>query len=569
MEEAYGTHHKNSPAGQGSAPETSESDSSSEDEDDEGILASGTLDDEFAATLQAIKQKHPRVYNKDATFYSSKDNGQGPGDAATREDKPMFLSDYHRKHLLDGDRDPDVDNGSFTYQNQQDQMREELVRQIHAAEPGNNSAVRTEDDFEDDEGLLKIKHPVHVERTEVPISANDVEQAEQNPDDFLSRFVAARAWIPKLSPEAYRFESDDDEYDREAEEFEEAYNMRFEDPARANERITTHARDAAAKFSVRPKPTTQRGRAREAERVQKSRTKSKQLQEKTMLRKLRLEEAEEKLKQIADAAGITGTTANMEDWTHILSEDWDDATWESEMRAKFGEEYYTRRDPLNDAGARDSLSSRPHWESEIDIHDIVPDFKNEEHATFSVSDEESGEGDSRRRRSIKQAGGRHEKKEARRQRRKLQQLVDEKIKLDTAFESAGSKSGGRFRYRATSPLSFGMTARDILIASDSQLNQFAGLKKMATFRDAQKRRQDIKKLGKKARLRQWRRETFGDESGPRPSLHDALGGEDKGGAFERAETEGAVAETFPSEDQLKSKGSRRSRKRKRREETVG
>ncbi len=37
---------------------------------------------------------------------------------------------------------------------------------------------------------------------------------------------------------------------------------------------------------------------------------------------------------------------------------------------------------------------------------------------------------------------------------------------------------------------------------------------MATFRDAEKKREDKKKLGKKARLRQWRKETFGNEDGP-------------------------------------------------------
>lgn len=52
------------------------------------------------------------------------------------------------------------------------------------------------------------------------------------------------------------------------------------------------------------------------------------------------------------------------------------------------------------------------------------------------------------------------------------------------------------------------------MAPDSSLNEFAGLKKMASFRDAEKKRKDKKNLGKKARLRQWRKETFGNEDGP-------------------------------------------------------
>ncbi|KAJ2967193.1 hypothetical protein NQ176_g9782 [Zarea fungicola] len=57
-----------------------------------------------------------------------------------------------------------------------------------------------------------------------------------------------------------------------------------------------------------------------------------------------------------------------------------------------------------------------------------------------------------------------------------------------------------------------MTARDILLApSDKVLNEFAGLKKFATFREEEKKRKDRKHLGKKARLRQWRRDVFGQD----------------------------------------------------------
>ena len=52
------------------------------------------------------------------------------------------------------------------------------------------------------------------------------------------------------------------------------------------------------------------------------------------------------------------------------------------------------------------------------------------------------------------------------------------------------------------------------MAPEASLNEFAGLKKLATFRDVHKKRKDKKHLGKKARLRQWRKETFGNEDGP-------------------------------------------------------
>ncbi|KLP13949.1 Uncharacterized protein LW94_7990 [Fusarium fujikuroi] len=80
-----------------------------------------------------------------------------------------------------------------------------------------------------------------------------------------------------------------------------------------------------------------------------------------------------------------------------------------------------------------------------------------------------------------------------------------------------------------------MTARDILLApSDAALNDYAGLKKLATFRDQEKKRKDKKRLGKKARLRQWRREIFGKEyerDGPTYGFERLISAdEDAGGA---------------------------------------
>jgi protein KRI1 len=100
-------------------------------------------------------------------------------------------------------------------------------------------------------------------------------------------------------------------------------------------------------------------------------------------------------------------------------------------------------------------------------------------------------------------------------RRLISEFVDEKLDLTShPVLASSSKAVAPFRYRETSPLSYGLTAQDILMASDSQLNKYAGLKKLATFRDPQKKRKDKRRLGKKARLREWRRETFGGDDVP-------------------------------------------------------
>ena len=67
-----------------------------------------------------------------------------------------------------------------------------------------------------------------------------------------------------------------------------------------------------------------------------------------------------------------------------------------------------------------------------------------------------------------------------------------------------------FRYREVSPAAFGLTPLDILTASDAQLNEFIGLKKLAPYRAHEAKQGDRQKYGKKKRLREWRKKVQED-----------------------------------------------------------
>jgi len=56
-----------------------------------------------------------------------------------------------------------------------------------------------------------------------------------------------------------------------------------------------------------------------------------------------------------------------------------------------------------------------------------------------------------------------------------------------------------------SPDTFGLTQLEILTATDAQLNEFVGLKKLGPYRSQDVKMKDKKKYGKKKRLREWRR----------------------------------------------------------------
>lgn len=555
MEEKYGDTAKSSARNQAtdrrrnSLVEESGSSTDSEDEDDDGFLASGALDDQINATLQAIKTKDPRVYDEKTTFYAAiEDEGEEENGSprSRKQEKPMFLSDYHRRNLLQGNIEEDTHNDTpVTYAQQQDELKSSIIKEMHAA-AGNGLSGEAEIDGTEDGGddFLVQKHPrksdTHSRIAPVkPAVVVDVETADKDPESFLSNFMAARAWVPSAASQFQPFESDEDEEDEQADAFEAAYNLRFEDPQASNEKLMSHARDAAARYSVRREATNNRKKARNSEKARREAEKREREEDKARLRKLKIEEVEEKVSKIREAAGLRGKDVKEQDWSEFLDEGWDDGRWEEEMQKWFGEDYYADQDG-EDGGTK---IKKPKWEDDIDIADLVPNFDAEEESgkpSFTLSDDEDSAGGAQvdvsdggesgvsneRGKVMKQKERKmkrdEQKREARQERRRIEQLVDEKLNVDQALSNSSKKHASHFRYRETSPTAFGLTAHDILLASDSQLNQYAGLKKMATFRDVEKKRKDKKRLGKKARLRQWRKETFGSDEGPQTTLGDLV-----------------------------------------------
>ena len=563
MEEKYGNQRKdralttsrNVGASNDDRENESSTDSSDEDEDDEGILVSEALDAQISATLRAIRTKDPRVYDEKSRFYADANGNAADGIENTdREAKPMYLSDYHRRNLLNGyvGEENDAEN-PMTYAQEQENLRSTIVREMHAAAiaSGDPNEDQPDGTIDEEDGFLVRKPAKTLDGLPKAPSKQihlNVEAADKDPEAYLSNFMAARAWIPSAGSGFQPFDSDDEEEERRAEAFEEAYNLRFENPNSANEKLMSHARDAAAKYSVRKDDMNSRKKARDIERAKKDAERREREEEKARLRKLRIAEAEEKVKKIKHAAGLKGRSIKAEDWAAFIDEGWDDERWDEEMKRRFGDEYYADMDPGQEEGPRSSGKvKKPKWEDDIDIKDLVPDFESEDDdpkVRFTLSDAEiegaSGEmieheeiDDSKDTEPLEpQTQPKHKgntkhirderKKETRKDRRIIERLVDEKLNTEDKLSGAGGRKSGCFRYRETSPLAFGLTPRDILMASDSQLNQYAGLKKMATFRDGTKKRKDKKYLGKKARLRDWRKETFGNEDGPQNSLAELL-----------------------------------------------
>lgn len=521
--------------------EVDSDESSSESEDDEGELATENLDAEISATLQAIRSKDPRVYDSSAKFYSEfgVDN---TAQVDVKEEKPMYLRDYHRKNILEGNiGEEDDDDGDSdapkTYAQEQREMSA-LVKQMHAA-------AEDDDGSDDEEEQFLVRKEMPAEESRIAKGAHtvpDVETADKDPETFLSNFMASRGWVPGESSKFQPFESDDEEYDARAEEFEQAYNMRFEDPKFSNEKLQTYSREATAKRTVRREELSGRKKIRERERERKEELKQEKEEEKARLRKLKIDEMEQRVKKIRQSAGMKGQDVDLAEWADVLEDDWDDEKWEGLMHARFGKGYYAEKD------------REPSWDDDIDIKDIVPDFEDEDDKpAFSLSEDEwadaptgiipfdsdeeadaptgtvpmySDDGEqvdtptssSKAKKKEHQRALQDKRRATKRDRRIIESLVDQNLDVDMAISRPSKKAKPDdtrplFRYRDTSPTAFGLTPLEILTASDAQLNEFVGLKKLASFRDPERKRKDKKKLGKKGRLREWRKDVFGDANG--------------------------------------------------------
>lgn len=498
--------------------------------------------------MNAIRSKDPRVYDGKTTFYTADDlQLQGSTISTEPKTKPMYLRDFHRTNLLLGDAGEDKPREMpLTYAEQQNDLRQTVVKEVHAAtlDKSTVSDLAGEDQSDEDDFLVK-KQPQPRKTVTNGDFVNhapelDPKVAETNPDGFLSAFMSTKGWVPSAGSRFEPFQSDDEDDDRRAEAFEEAYNLRFEDPKGSNEKLLSYSRDAAAKYSVRKETMNTRKRTRDADRAEKEEQKKERETEKARLRKLKIAEAEEKFKRIKEAAGLRGDFLRAQDWSALLSENWDNERWEEEMRGKFGDDYYADHDVEVVEEGKEGVRKlrKPKWQDEIEITDLIPDFEPEEKFSkpeAAPTDEDSDDGgtdhssdlltkrgDRRSGLSSKDIRKRKatSRREIHRERRNIEKIVDDNLAVHDQLSEIVTKNAGPFRYRETSPQAYGLTPHDILMASDSQLNQFVGLKKLAAFRDAEKKRKDKKRLGKKARLRQWRKDTFGDSNGPRISIEE-------------------------------------------------
>ncbi|KAK6499698.1 KRRI-Interacting protein 1 [Arthrobotrys musiformis] len=502
---------------------SSDESSSSEDEDEIGELVTNDIDAQIKATINAIRSKDPRVYDLKAKFFDDED-AEGGDDKAPKE-KSMTLKQYHQKNIMEGyTGGEDEDAPPMTYVEEQEHLKRTVVGEMHAAAEGS-------DEEEEADFLIRKPNEQGAEEEETPDVALP-ENPEADPEKFLDAFFTTKAWMPKDAAGNLPFESDDEEEEDAAEEFEQMYNMRFEDPTIADRsKIITHARDIAKQKSLRREEKSRRKKARDDKRSRKEREEEEKNAEKSRLRKLRVEEMEKKIKMVREAGGLeveAEAEAVGDKWKKFLDDAWEDEGWDKQMGDLYGDKYYDEKEGLgNDddddeededkgKGKKSKKPKKPTWDDDIDINDLVPDFKADESMSDAGDAEEGGvalekpiAASSSSAAEKPKKGAKKDKRADRLLRAQIESYVDDKMPLSLP---GSSKNGGSvFRYREVTPESFQLTPTDILFAGDKQLNTYAGLKKLAAYRDDAKKLKDRKRYAKNKgfKLREWRKEVFG------------------------------------------------------------
>uniref|UniRef100_A0A3Q1EU09 Protein KRI1 homolog n=1 Tax=Acanthochromis polyacanthus TaxID=80966 RepID=A0A3Q1EU09_9TELE len=83
----------------GDRADDSDSESSESSSDDSEVELDPEVERDFYRTLSLLKKKDPKIYEKDAKFYSEGDDAKPS--TSKKAVKPMYLKDYERKVILE------------------------------------------------------------------------------------------------------------------------------------------------------------------------------------------------------------------------------------------------------------------------------------------------------------------------------------------------------------------------------------------------------------------------------------------------------------------------------------
>ncbi|CAH7688086.1 KRI1-like family-domain-containing protein [Phakopsora pachyrhizi] len=395
---------------------------------------------------------------------------------------------------------------------------------------------------------------------------SDLKAIQDENEEFLRNYLLGRGWIDKedkripkyaeitksnngerksvhLSPsnpnavilgqtvvDKAQGDDEDEEFVERAEEFEASYNFRFENSVPS---ISTHSR--SIETSARRKDDS-RKQARDSLKARKAEEKQIRLDELKRMKELKKKEVVEKLEVISKNAGAG--ELNLEELD--LDSDFDPDKHDMRMSKVFDRRFYTQSDP----------DGKPVWDEDIEIDDIIPPTENLVDGDFNF--EPGGDaydptaGSSKRKSRLPKKQNKrakvneplnHQSEEdaatldlegltPEERKKKLLQALDEYHRMD--YEDIIGDLPTRFKYAKVEANDI-MTPSEIFLATDAELNEVIGLKKLAPYRNkpdakAANRKKKLKQLREKLKGREWGNSITTKENQPKSKVDIATAG---------------------------------------------
>ncbi|KAK7331285.1 hypothetical protein VNO77_25506 [Canavalia gladiata] len=501
-----------------------EEESESESSDDDGyekLFNSRRSDREFFDALIKVKKQDPILKQKDVKLFvsddSSDDESEEKEKVNKKGEKPMYLKDVMAKHLIEegpdfGDKEEEINekeegkgkkvmpskdrnfvnkNGKKTYGDEQEELKRAFLEAVEREdlEDGEGDFFMVKEKV-DEEDKVDGKDKEFEEKLD-EYFGDDVELNENS--KFLRRFFMNKMWIDKSGENLNVGEEELQEISEDEMEIErqEEYEYRFQE--NQGDRVLGHARKVEG--SVRKKTNTRKDQRKSKEERMAIAQKERE-EELKHLKNLKKQEIQEKFKKIMKTAGIHDDDIIPLSAAEI-DEEFDPEEYDRMMKKAFDEKYYNAEDAdpgfcsdnddieKPDFEKEDELLGLPRgWEdaSKSDGGFLAAREKALKEKIENTSDDEFLEIEDEKEEEIPEEGGSRKRKRKTALLEKARQaMMDEYYKLD--YEDTIGDLKTRFKYAKTKPNKFGMSASEILLMDEKELNQYVSLKKLAPYRE--------------------------------------------------------------------------------------
>eukprot|EP00268_Persea_americana_P013060 TRINITY_DN1568_c0_g1_i1.p1 TRINITY_DN1568_c0_g1~~TRINITY_DN1568_c0_g1_i1.p1 ORF type:complete len:648 (-),score=242.25 TRINITY_DN1568_c0_g1_i1:383-2326(-) len=488
-------------------------DSTSSEESDDDLIDSDGEELQFFDALVKIKKQDPILTEKDTKLFDSDDDDNDVDDGGEGEEekkkkkKPLYLKDVMAKQLIEEGPEFEEKRGGLpvkSYNYEQEEIRQAFLKE----------AKETFNGEDDDDGEFLVEKKRNV--AEDDVDGDGGEEIQKRLDEyfgedgnlsenemFLKSFLKNKMWVDEGKDkkkdldekEGIDFSEDENELERQ-DKYESEFNFRYQEGG--GDRILGHSRFVEGSVRKKTNPRKEQRKSK-AERMKQA--EFERQEELKHLKNVKRKEIVEKLEKIKEVAGIGEDGACTFDGDD-LEEEFDPEEYDLMMKKTFNDKYYDAEDVDSGFGSDsdDEVDlEKPDFEKEDELLGLPRDWDvlkssggfrevrnkilkhggEEQDAELSngldreEEEEEMGEGGKRKRK----------RKMSLKEKVALDKELEEFYKLD--YEDTIGDLKTRFKYASVRPNKYGLSAAEILMTDDKELNQYVSLKKLAPFRESE------------------------------------------------------------------------------------